>query len=362
MRNGQKIRIAALGVSLVLATGSATFFAKDNAMSEQTMPSGRGVESRTPSFRGATEWLNSPPLSGADLRGKVVVVSFWTFSCVNWLRTEPYIQAWADKYRDQGLVVIGVHTPEFSFEKSLENVRWATGHYGISYPVALDSDYAVWRAFENNYWPALYFIDAEGRVREHHYGEGDYEQSEAIIQELLKEAGRGGFDPAPVSVAAVGPEAAADWSEVRSPESYVGAAKAENFASPGGAVAGEPSEYAIPERLRLNHWALAGRWQVGDEAIVLDSETGRIAYRFHARDANLVMGPPADAHPVRFRVLIDGKPPGDDRGTDTDPQGYGLASEQRLYQLVRQRQPVRDRTFEIEFLDPGLEAFVFTFG
>ena len=362
MRKGTKIKTVAFGVCLVLAAGSATFLVKENAMSEQAMTSSRGIESRMPPFHGATGWLNSPPLSGADLRGKVVVVSFWTFSCVNWLRTEPYIQAWADKYRDHGLVVIGVHTPEFSFERSLENVRWATGRYRISYPVALDSDYAVWRSFNNNYWPALYFIDAGGRVRDRHFGEGDYEQSEAIIQELLKKNGRGGFDPAPVSVAAIGPEAAADWSEVRSPESYVGAAKAENFASPGGAVAGEPSEYAIPERLQLNHWALAGRWQVGDEAIVLAGETGRIVYRFHARDANLVMGPPVDAHPVRFRVLIDGKPPGDDRGTDTDLQGYGLASEQRLDQLVRQRQPVRDRTFEIEFLDPGLEAFVFTFG
>jgi thiol-disulfide isomerase/thioredoxin len=315
-----------------------------------------------PSFEGATGWLNSGPLSPGDLRGKVVVVDFWTFSCANWLRTEPYVRAWADKYRELCLVMIGVHTPEFSFERETETVRWAAQYYKISYPVAIDSDYEVWQSFSNNYWPALYFIDAEGHIRHHHFGEGGYEQSEAAIQALLEEAGRTGFDGTPVSVEAVGPETPANWAAVRSPESYVGAAKAENFASPGGAITDKPSEYAIPERLRLNHWALAGLWQVGDEAIALNGETGRIAYRFHARDANLVMGPPPDAPPVRFRVLIDGKPPGDDRGTDTDPQGYGLASEQRLYQLVRQRQPIRDRTFEIEFLDPGLEAFVFTFG
>jgi len=314
------------------------------------------------SLERANEWLNSPPLTASDLGGKVVLIDFWTYTCINWLRTFPYVRAWHEKYRDQGLVVIGVHAPEFSFEKNSNNVRWAVKDMRVDYPVAVDNGHVIWRAFRNNYWPALYFVDVQGRVRHHHFGEGAYEQSEMIIQELLAEAGKSGIDRQPISVDGRGLEAAADWGSLRSGENYVGYERTQNFASPGGAVLDKARMYELPMRLRLNEWALSGDWTVKKEATALNKANGRIAYRFHARDLHLVMGPKTPGTPVRFRVLIDGQPPGAAHGIDVDEQGNGAVSEQRLYQLIRQTKPIADRQFEIEFLDPGAEAFAFTFG
>ena len=320
------------------------------------------VEGELPSLDGATGWLNSHPLTADGLRGKVVVVEFWTYTCINWLRTLPYVRAWAEKYKDQGLVVIGVHTPEFPFEKDVDNVRRAAKELRVEYPIALDSDYAIWGAFSNEYWPALYFADGQGHIRHHHFGEGEYEQSEMIIRQLLAEAGNAGGAHELVSVDAQGVEAAADWGNLQSPENYVGYDRTENFASPGGEVPEKGRVYAAPERLRLNQWALSGDWTAEKQAIVLNKANGRIAYRFHARDLHLVMGPAVRGTSVRFRVLIDGHAPGAAHGVDVDGQGNGTVTEQRLYQLIRQPKPIADRQFEIEFLDPGAEAFVFTFG
>ena len=310
----------------------------------------------------ASGWLNSAPLTEADLRGKVVLVDFWTYTCINWLRTAPYVRAWAEKYRDQGLVVIGVHTPEFEFEKDAQNVRAAGQSLGITYPVAIDNDYGVWRAFRNQAWPALYFIDAQGRVRHRHLGEGEYESSERLIRQLLAEAGRDTAAGDLVSVAPGGIEVAADWSSLKSPETYVGYERTANFASTGGARLGVRRTYTAPDRLRLNHWALSGKWTMQAQSSALYESNGRIAHRFHARDLHLVMGPTAKGTAVRFRVLIDGRPPGAAHGGDVDEQGNGAVTEQRLYQLIRQPYPIAERLFEIEFLDPGVEAFAFTFG
>jgi thiol-disulfide isomerase/thioredoxin len=309
---------------------------------------------------GAATWLNSPPLTPSSLAGKVVLVDFWTLTCINWLRTLPYIRAWAQKYR-QGLVVVGVHTPEFPIERDVDNVRRAVRQMGIEYPVVIDNEYAIWRAFNNQYWPALYFVDARGRVRQSQFGEGQYEKSELAIQKLLMEAGVA--DPArgTVSVAASGVEAAANWDTLRSPENYVGFDRTENFASPGGGQRDRRRLYTVPARLALNQWALAGEWTMGRQATVLSSPNGRIAYRFHARDLHLVMGPPRQGS-VRFRVSIDGLPPGPAHGLDVDAGGNGTVVEPRLYQLIRQPKPIVDRQFEIEFLDPGVETFSFTFG
>ncbi len=311
---------------------------------------------------GATGWLNSQPLTAADLRGKVVLVDFWTYTCINWIRTLPYVRAWADKYRDQGLVVIGVHTPEFEFEKNIDNVRRAVHDMRVAYPVAIDSDYAVWRAFGNNAWPAVYLVDAQGRVRYRHLGEGEYERTERMIQQLLAETGKAVIGRDVVAAQGGGVEAAADWASLQSPENYVGAERTANFVSPGGPVVGKPRAYAAPARLAVNHWALAGDWTMQKHAILLNKPNGRIVYRFHARDLHLVMGPAPRGTAVRFRVLIDGKPPGAAHGIDIDEQGNGTVTEQRLYQLIRQAKPIVDRRFEIEFLDSGVEAFVFTFG
>jgi thiol-disulfide isomerase/thioredoxin len=320
------------------------------------------VEGQMPSLGNATEWLNSRPLTPAGLRGKVVLVDFWTYTCINWLRTLPHVRAWANKYKDHGLVVIGVHAPEFDFEKDPGNVRRAVQAYSIDYPVAVDSDHALWRAFNNNYWPALYFVDAQGRIRNHKFGEGDYEQSERVIQQLLAEAGNKGVPADLVVVDGRGLEAAADWDSLKSPENYVGFERTEHFASPGGAAPDQRRVYTAPERLRLNHWALSGDWTVGKHATLLNQPDGAIAYGFHARDLHLVMGPPAGGTPVRFRVLVDGRPPGPAHGLDVNAQGIGRATGQRLYQLIRQPGNIADRQFEIQFLDPGVEAFAFTFG
>ena len=320
------------------------------------------IEGQLPSLGGATGWLNSPPLTAAGLRGKVVLIDVWTYTCINWLRTLPYVRAWAEKYKDQGLVVIGVHSPEFEFEKNVDNVRRAAKDMRVDYPIAIDSDFAIWRALKNQYWPALYVVDAQGRIRHHYFGEGEYDQSERVIQQLLAEAGAGGVGHELVSVDARGAEVAADWGNLKSPENYVGYERTENFASPGGAVLAKPRVYAAPAQLKLNHWGLSGDWTMQKQATALNKANGRIAYRFHARDLHLVMGPAAPGTSVRFRVLIDGQPPGAAHGVDIDDQGNGKVTEQRLYQLIRQAKPIADRQFEIEFLDSGVEAFAFTFG
>ncbi len=319
------------------------------------------VEGQFPSLNGAVEWINSPPLTAAGLRGKVVLVDFWTYSCINCLRSLPYVRAWAEKYKDQGLVVIGVHSPEFAFEKQVSNVRQAVKDLHVDYPVAVDNDWTIWRAFHNDYWPAHYFIDAQGRVRHHHYGEGEYDVSEAVIQQLLREAGHmvtGG----PVQVAADGAQAAPDNKQDWSPETYIGYDRAQKFASTGGAVHDVAHDYAMLPQPTLNQWGLAGSWTVLGEHAVADQPGAKIVYRFHARDLHLVLGPTADGKPVRFRVTLDGKPPQGDHGADVDARGNGTVTAQRLYQLVRQQGAVGDRTFEIEFLDPGVQAFAFTFG
>ena len=309
----------------------------------------------------AAEWLNTPRLTPSSLQGKVVLVDFWTYTCINWLRTLPYVRAWAKKYRDTQ-VLIGVHTPEFPFEHNLDNVRRAVRQMAIEYPVVIDNDYAIWRAFANQYWPALYFVDGRGRVRDQHFGEGKYEESEMIIQRLLREAGASGVRDGLVSVEASGIEAAADWANLRSPENYLGYARTENFASPGGAERDRRRDYAAPTRLSMNQWALSGTWTIGKQVAVLAQPNGRIACRFHARDVHLVMGPSRPEAAIRFRVTIDGQPPGPARGGDVGEGGDGSVVEQRLYQLIRQPKPISDRRFEIEFLDAGVEAFAFTFG
>jgi thiol-disulfide isomerase/thioredoxin len=310
----------------------------------------------------ATAWLNSVPLTAEGLSGKVVLVDFWTYTCINWLRTLPFVRAWAEKYQDHGLVVIGVHAPEFPFEHDIENVRRAVKDMRIAYPIAIDNDFAIWRGFSNHYWPALYLLDAQGQIRHHHFGEGEYARSERMIQRLLAEAGFGGVGDELVAVDAEGIEAEADWSDLESAETYLGAERTEHFASPGGLAEGKRRAYAAPTRLSLNQWSLAGEWTVGAQAAVLNVASGRIVYRFHARDLHLVMGPAARGTPVRCRVFLDGQPPGAAHGSDVDKQGNGTVSDQRLYQLIRQPPPIVDRQFAIEFLDAGVEAFVFTFG
>jgi thiol-disulfide isomerase/thioredoxin len=315
-----------------------------------------------PSLGGATGWLNSPPLTTEELRGKVVLVDFWTYTCINWLRTLGYVRAWAEKYEDQGLVVVGVHTPEFPFEQDVENVREAAKDMTVEYPVALDSDYAVWRAFSNRYWPAVYIADAEGQIRHHQFGEGGYEECERVIQRLLREAGREGISDDLVSVADESFEAQADWANLESPETYLGYEQAQRFASPVGVALDEPRTYVAPHPLQLNDWALSGDWTVQRRASVLNQADGRIAFRFHARDVHLVMGPRARDKSVPFSVLVDGEPPGAAHGLDIDQQGHGTVAQQRLYQLIREPGTITDRTFEITYLAPGVEVYAFTFG
>jgi thiol-disulfide isomerase/thioredoxin len=320
------------------------------------------VESGLPSFDGAGTWLNSGPLTPATLHGKVVVVQFWTYTCINWLRTLAYVRAWSQKYRDHGLVVIGVHTPEFEFEKDLENVKRAVKAMHIDWPIATDNDYAVWQAFANHYWPALYFADAQGRIRHHRFGEGDFERSEMVIRQLLAGAGFSGIPGGLAKVEGSGPEAAADWSELYSQENYLGYERNEGFEASGGIAANKRHVYKAPSSLRLNHWGLEGDWTVTEGSVRLNQPNGRIAYQFHARDVHLVMGPAARGTAPRFRVFLDGEPARAAHGSDVDGAGAGTAGEQRMYQLIRQPTPIRDRRFEIEFLDPGAEAFCFTFG
>src|SRR6204780_2128889 len=321
------------------------------------------VEGEIPSFAGATLWLNSPPLTPEALRGKVVVVDFWTYSCINCLRALPYVESWYQKYKDHGLVVIGVHAPEFAFEKDPNNVRRAVADLKITYPVALDNDYAIWQAFNNQYWPAHYFIDATGRVRAHHFGEGKYDESEQIIRTLLTQAGQGELPPPGIgSAQPVGVQAPPDEAHDQSPETYVGYRRAENFASPGGFSQDQPHRYSAPAALKLNQWALNGSWNVDPEKAVLSTVPGKIEFRFYARDLHLVLGPGSDGKPVRFRVLLDGAAPAANHGADTDSSGAGAIDRQRLYQLIRQTGDVGEHVFAIEFLDPGVQAYSFTFG
>ena len=331
--------------------------AKPVAVAGSALP----VEGVFPELNGATGWLNTPPLTRDGLSGKVVLVDFWTYSCINCLRALPYIRAWAEKYKDHGLVVLGVHAPEFAFEKDPANVKKAVESLGVTYPVALDNNLKIWQAFNNQYWPAHYFIDAQGRIRHHHFGEGDYDQSEKVIQELLAEAGRGAVPGGFVDPRAAGAQAPADMAAIQSPETYVGYGRGDNFVS-GPISYDKSATYTAPQFLALNKWGLGGRWTIGEEKSSLDQAGGRIVFRFHARDLHLVLGPGPDGKPVRFRVTLDGKPPGPAHGVDTDAAGYGNITDQRLYQLIRQPDPVTDRTFQIEFLDQGAQAFAYTFG
>jgi cytochrome c biogenesis protein CcdA/thiol-disulfide isomerase/thioredoxin len=315
-----------------------------------------------PDLSGATAWINSPALTPASLRGKVVLVDFWTYSCINCLRTLPYIKAWNEQYKNSGLVIIGVHTPEFPFEKDEANVRKAVKDLGITYPVAMDNNYLIWRSFNNEYWPADYFIDATGRIRFHHFGEGAYEESEQWIRTLLEEANHKPLPGTATAIGASGTEAAPDSGDVQSPETYVGYARAQNFASPGGLKQDDPQLYRTPTELKLNEWSFAGNWKDEDQFATSLDAGASISFRFHARDLHLVLGPGADGKPVRFRITLDGRTPGADHGMDTDADGYGVVTDNRLYQLVRQRSSIRDRTMRIEFLAPGVRAYSFTFG
>ena len=319
-------------------------------------------DSAKPDLSGATAWINSQPLTFASLRGKVVLVDFWTYSCINCLRTLPYIKAWNEKYKDSGLVIIGVHTPEFPFEKDEANVRKAVKDLGITYPVPMDNNYKIWRSFNNEYWPADYFIDATGAVRFHHFGEGAYDESEKQIRTLLEEANHTPLPQTATTIAASGTEAAADPNDVQSPETYVGYARAQNFASPGGFNEDDPQNYRTPAALSLNQWGLAGKWKDEDQVATSLAAGDSISYRFHARDLHLVLGPGENGKPIRFRVTLDGQAPGANHGVDTDPEGYGEVTEDRLYQLIRQQGSIHDRTFRIEFLVPGVRAYSFTFG
>jgi thiol-disulfide isomerase/thioredoxin len=314
-------------------------------------------EGHVPSLDGATEWLNSEPLTAEGLRGHVVAFDFWTFTCINWIRTAPYRRAWYEKYRDQGFVMIGVHTPELPFEQDVDSIRIHIEERGIAYPVAVDSDYAIWSAFSNNYWPALYVADAEGAIRFHHYGEEGYEESEKVIQELLDVPRTD-----PVVVEIEGDEVPAAWETLQSPETYLGAERGERFASPGGAAWEERRSYSTPSPLLLNQWALSGEWTLGRKAVHLNEAGGSLSYRFSARDVNLVMGPAHRGQPVRFQVRVDGNPPGAAHGVDVDERGEGTAEDRRMYQLVRQTGAVGEHTFEITFLEPEVEAYIFTFG
>ena len=320
------------------------------------------VEGHIGSFTGASVWINSEPLTPAVLRGHIVVIQFWTYTCINWLRTQAYYRAWSQRYRDNGLITIGVHTPEFRFERDLENVRWAVQTRKIDYPVAVDCDYAVWAAFGNHYWPALYFVDDQGRIRHHRFGEGDYERSEMVIRQLLADAGATSLPAGLATIGPTGDEAQADWEDLRSPESYLGYQQAVGFEASGGEARDQPHAYTAPSQLRLNRWGLTGNWTHRSDSSVLNEANGRITYQFHARDVNLVMGPAKKGATVPFRVYLDGRIAGAANGADVEASGDGRVVQQRMYQLIRQPQPIGDRRFEIEFLEAGAEVFCFTFG
>ena len=347
-------------VSATAASLAAMAFGPVVPVSAETAP--LPIEGKLPLLDGATAWLNSAPLTPADLRRKVVLINFWNFTCINWLRQRPYVRAWAGKYRGMGLVVVGVHAPEFTFEKSPESVRRNILDARIEYPIVIDNDHAIWRAFNNQYWPALYFVDTQGRIRHHQFGEGDYEESEWVIQHLLADAGYQQRDSDIVSLDPQGVEAQADWASLKSPETYIGYARSENFASPGGIRADNPALYRTAPRIPLDAWNLEGTWTVGGEYAASNEAPARINYRFHARDLHIVLAPSEPGRPIRFRITLDGAAPAADHGLDVDADGTGTVQDGRLYQLVRQAGAIADRTFEIEFRDPGVRAYAFTFG
>lgn len=350
--------ILAGGAMVLVSSCEESGVARDLSSADAQWP----VEGTLPALDGATGWINTAPLTPQSLRGKVVLVDFWTYTCINWQRTAPWIRHWADKYKDAGLVVLGVHSPEFQFEKDPDRVLRSVTDMRLHYPIAVDSHHAIWRAFGNQYWPALYVVDAQGRIRHHVFGEGNYEQTETVIRQLLQESGARTREEHTTQALGTGAEAEADWANLKSPENYVGYQRTERFASPGGSRPGVRHVYGAPSELKLNHWALRGEWTMGAQFAASNAASGSIGYRFHARDLHLVMGSGAQGKPVRFRVFVDGQAPGMSHGVDVNPQGYGSATEYRLYQLVRQPAPIVDREFEIEFLDSGIEVFAFTFG
>ena len=319
-------------------------------------------EAMIPSLAGATTWINSAPIPPQELRGKVVLIDFWTYTCINWRRTVPSLRAWFERYGKSGLLLIGAHSPEFPFEKDLDNVRQFTREFGVDWPVAVDTDFSIWRAFGNEYWPALYVFDAKGRLRHQTFGEDGYAEAEQIIRQLLQEAGQRDLGSKATTVDPRPFEKPADWKDLRSPENYLGQQRTVGFASPGGIVSGEARPYEAPAKMSLNRWALSGTWTVGPDRSVAAAAGAKMSYRFHARDLHLVMGPETRGNAIRFRVRLDGKPPGGSHGLDVDADGNGTLKDQRMYQLIRQSGPIQDRTFEIEFLDPGAGAFSFTFG
>jgi thiol-disulfide isomerase/thioredoxin len=327
-----------------------------------SQPARPAREGMIPSLSAATTWINSPPIASQDLRGKVVLIDFWTYTCINWRRTVPHLRSWVDRHGGSGLVLIGVHSPEFVFERNLDNVRQATREIPVAYPVAVDNDFAIWKAFGNQYWPALYVFDARGRLRHQQFGEDGYGEAERIIRQLLAEAGQPDLGAHPVRIEARGAEAPADWQELRSAENYLGLARTRNFASPGKVAPGQPHRYAIPTDVALDGWALSGAWTVAADRAVAAAAGATIACRFHARDLHLVMAPETRGQAIGFRVRLDGKPPGSSHGVDVDQDGHGTLQDQRMYQLIRQPPPVEDRLFEIEFVQPGAAAFSFTFG
>ena len=352
------------GNDAMMAGNDAMMAANPHKADAMTGPSGGNAVpgAALDKIAGATAWISSPPLTPQSLRGKVILVDFWTYSCINCLRTLPYIKAWNAKYKDSGLVIIGVHTPEFPFEKDEANVRKAVKELGLTYPIAMDNDYRIWRNFNNEYWPADYFIDAKGHIRHHAFGEGDYDESEKWIRTLLEEANHKPISDSPTNVAATGTEAPPDSDDVKSPETYVGYERAQNFASAGGLDREAAHLYQAPSELKLNQWAFSGNWKDAGQIATALAPSTSVVYRFHARDLHFVLGPTKDGKPIRFRVTLDGKPPGADHGVDTDADGYGTITEDRLYQLIRQQGSIRDRTFQIEFLAPGVQAYSFTFG
>ncbi len=356
--------LISIAIAGVVAAGISTRALAADSTSAPTSGFAVLSSSRSPlmALDGAVDWVNSKPLTATDLRGKVVLINFWAYSCINSHRMLPYIGAWANKYKDQGLVVINVQTPEFGFEHDAANVRQSVMDLKLQTPVVLDGDYKIWRAFNNDVWPALYFVDAKGVVRHQQLGEGNYDQSERVLQQLLKEAGAKNVDTGFAHVVGVGSQAEADWRDLRSPETYIGSDRTEGFASPGGLASGRTQNYAAPAQLPVNQWALAGTWSITGESATLIQEGGKLVYRFHARDLHVVMGLVKEGKPVPFRVRIDGQPPGASHGTDVDEQGWGTLGTTRLYQLIRQQGPVRDRLFEIEFQAPGVQVYSFTFG
>ena len=362
---GSSVLVALIAWLVALAAGARAnepAFLRHTGAPNMPRPALLSAEGMIPSLASATAWINTKPIAAEELRGKVVLIDFWTYTCINWRRTVPYLRSWVERYGKSGMLLIGVHSPEFVFERDLDNVRQAVQQIGVGYPVAVDNEFSIWHAFKNQYWPALYIFDSQGRLRHQQFGEDGYEQAEGVIRRLLQEAGQAALDSGAPRVDAAGAEAAAAWRDLRSGENYLGSSRTRNFVSPGGIAPGKPHAYAAPSGLALNRWALAGTWTIDADHVTAGAAAAKIAYRFHARDLHLVMGPETRGQAIRFRVLLDGKPPGGSHGSDLDKEGNGTLREQRMYHLLRQAGPIEDRLFEIEFLEPGAAAFSFTFG